>query len=69
MRGREEALMSQLDTLLPYVSVDRLFDSRNTDTLLKETGIAFPEYNTYAEKILGYCVRTNWGRNESKTSE
>ena len=35
MRGREEAMMGQLDTLLPYVSVDRLFDSRNTDALLE----------------------------------
>jgi len=62
MRGREDALMSQLDTLLPYVSVDRLFDSRNADTLLKESGIVFPRFADYAERILEYCVRTNWGK-------
>ncbi len=63
MRGREEALMSQLDTLLPYVSVDRLFDSRNADALMKESRIAFPRFAEYADRIFEYCVRTNWGKN------
>jgi thioester reductase-like protein len=62
MRGREDALMSQLDTLLPYVSVDRLFDSRNADALLKESEIVFPRFSDYADRILEYCIRTNWGK-------
>ncbi|MEW6509591.1 MAG: SDR family oxidoreductase [Bacteroidota bacterium] len=61
-RGREEALLSQLDTLLPYTSINRLFDSRNTDALLEGSGIEFPRFNTYAERIFSYCVRTNWGK-------
>jgi long-chain acyl-CoA synthetase len=60
--GREEALLGQLDTLLPYVSIDRLFDSRNTDLLLEGSGIVFPLFNTYAEKIFAYCLKTNWGK-------
>jgi thioester reductase-like protein len=63
MRGREDALMAQLDTLLPYVSVNRLFDSRNTDTLLAGSGIAFPRFTDYADRIFEYCVKTNWGKN------
>jgi thioester reductase-like protein len=62
-RGREEALMAQLDTLLPYVTVDRLFDSVTTDSLLEGSGIAFPRYAEYADRILGYCLRTKWGKN------
>jgi thioester reductase-like protein len=62
MRGREEALMGQLDTLLPYVSVDRLFDSRNTDALLHGSDIRFPLFVDYAERIFEYCVRTRWGK-------
>lgn len=62
MRGREEALMGQLDTLLPYVSVDRLFDSRNTDALLEGSGIIFPLFRDYAERIFAFCVKTNWGK-------
>jgi thioester reductase-like protein len=61
-RGREEALLGQLDTLLPYVSVDRLFDARNTDALLAGSGIAFPLFRDYAGQILRYCVDTQWGK-------
>ena len=63
MRGREEALMAQLDTLLPYVSINRLFDSTNTDSLLGGSGIDFPLFASYADRIFGYCVKTNWGKN------
>jgi thioester reductase-like protein len=62
LRGREEALMAQLDTLLPYVSIDRLFDSTNADALLECTGIEFPRFTDYADKIFAYCLKTNWGR-------
>ena len=62
MTGREEALMGQLDTLLPYVSVDRLFDSRHADELLKESGIVFPNFVEYSDRIFAYCVKTRWGK-------
>jgi thioester reductase-like protein len=62
-RGREEALMSQLDTLLPYISIDRLFDSANTDEALRGSGIEFPSFDGYADRIFRYCVETNWGKN------
>lgn len=62
MRGREDALMSQLDTLLPYVTVNRLFVSTNTDALLEGSGIEFPRFRDYSDKIFEYCVKTNWGK-------
>ncbi len=62
MRGREEAMMSQLDTLLPYVSIDRLFDSRNADTLLAKSNITFPRFADYADRIFEYCIKTQWGK-------
>ena len=62
MRGREEALMGQLDTLLPYVSINRLFDSRNADSLLRGSGIEFPLFKDYADTIFEYCLKTKWGK-------
>ncbi len=62
MRGREEALMSQLDTLLPYVTVNRLFDSTNADKLLEGSRIKFPLFKNYSDTIFEYCVKTNWGK-------
>lgn len=64
MRGMAEVLMGQIDTLLPYVSIDRLFDSSNTDAALQGSGIVFPRFAEYAERILDYCVRSNWGKAE-----
>jgi thioester reductase-like protein len=61
-RGRSEAIFAQLDTLLPYVSVNRLFDSRTTEALLEGSGIEFPRFNTYAENIFSYCLATRWGK-------
>jgi thioester reductase-like protein len=62
MRGREDALMSQLDTLLPYVTVNRLFDSTNADMLLEGSGIVFPLFKDYSDRIFEYCLKTNWGK-------
>ena len=62
--GREAAFLNQLDTLLPYISVDRLFDSATTDALLEGSGIAFPDFRDYAENIFGYCITTRWGKRE-----
>jgi thioester reductase-like protein len=63
-RGRSgaSALLEQLEALVPYVTVNRLFDGRTTDQLLEGSGILFPRFNEYAERILEYCVKTNWGK-------
>jgi thioester reductase-like protein len=56
------ALLKQLETLVPYVTVNRLFDTTTTERLLKGSGITFPLFSEYAERMLGYCVATNWGK-------
>jgi thioester reductase-like protein len=62
MRGRERAIMAQLGSLLPYIGIDRIFDSANTERLLEGSGLAFPLFGDYAEMILNYCLRSNWGK-------
>jgi len=62
MRGRERTLMLQLGTLLPYIDIDRIFDSTNTDRFLEGSGLAFPVFSDYGGKILEYCLRSNWGK-------
>jgi nucleoside-diphosphate-sugar epimerase len=61
-RGRERALMTQLDSLLPYTGIDRLFDSRNTDRMLEGSDIRFPMFRTYADHIFAYCLEARWGK-------
>ena len=61
--SRAETLLTQLDTLMPYVTVNRLFDSRTTDGILEGSGIGFPPFESYADRIFNYCLETNWGKN------
>ncbi len=56
------ALLAQLESLLPYVTVNRLFDSTTTEALLRRWGIVFPRFDDYAERILRFCLDTNWGK-------
>lgn len=56
------ALVGQLQALLPYVTVNRLFDASTTEDLLKGSGLAFPRFEEYGERILKYCVATAWGK-------
>ncbi len=60
--GKTATLMRQLETLLPYVTVNRLFDSRTADALLEGSGILFPFFREYADRVFDYCIRTHWGR-------
>lgn len=59
---RATALLAQLEALLPYITVNRLFDGSTTEILLEGSGIVFPRFEEYAERILRYCVETGWGK-------
>jgi thioester reductase-like protein len=59
---RAGTLITQLDTLMPYLTVNRLFDSRTTDGLLEGSEIQFPNFTRYADRVFGYCLATNWGK-------
>ncbi|HUI64223.1 MAG TPA: SDR family oxidoreductase, partial [Bacteroidota bacterium] len=41
---RMKAVFAQLDALFPYVTVNRLFDSRNADEFLRHSGVALPPF-------------------------
>ena len=58
------ALLAQLDSLLPYITVNRLFDTTTTETLLEGSGLVFPRFEEYADRILEYCVKTGWGKRQ-----
>jgi thioester reductase-like protein len=69
-RSGASTLLEQLEALVPYVTVNRLFDGTTTEGLLEGSGIVFPRFDEYAERILEYCVKTNWGkRRAAETSK
>jgi long-chain acyl-CoA synthetase len=62
LAGMEALVMTQMERLFDYITLDRLFDTTNSDTALEGSGIQFPLYETYADNILGYCLSSNWGK-------
>jgi hypothetical protein len=62
LTGRKAALYAKMGLLFGYAAVSRLFDTTNTDTALKLSGLQFPKYESYADNILHYCLLTDWGK-------
>ena len=46
----------------PYLSIERVFDTTNTARVLRHTGIAPSHPSEYFERLIDYCLSSNWGR-------
>ncbi|MBI4418365.1 MAG: SDR family oxidoreductase [Ignavibacteriales bacterium] len=63
--GAAEKLISMFES---YLCHHRLFDNSNTNEILKETAIRAPRFEEYYRTILGYFVRSFWGREMKKAA-
>jgi len=65
MRNRVPASFSDwlgaLLTFLPHLSLRQQFENSNSESLLAGR-IQFPSLESYFERVVEYCVSTNWGR-------
>jgi long-chain acyl-CoA synthetase len=62
MKSVGERLQKMVSLYEPYLSLSRLFDTTNTTRALCHTGIAPPHPCEYFERLLDYCLASNWGR-------
>jgi hypothetical protein len=46
----------------PYLSISRTFDTANTTAVLRQTGIEASHPSEYFERLMDYCLSSNWGR-------
>jgi len=46
----------------PYLRMRLVFDTRNADALLARHNLRPPHVSDYLERILRYCVESDWGR-------
>ncbi len=46
----------------PYLAVKRVFDNRDAMQILTRANIRPPVLTTYLETILGYCLKSDWGK-------
>jgi hypothetical protein len=62
MSAAGEKLQKMVDLYEPYLTVSRVFDTTNTTRALCHTGISLPHPREYFERLLEYCLASNWGR-------
>jgi long-chain acyl-CoA synthetase len=57
-----------MDLYEPYLCVERVFDNTNTRAALADTGVGPPDFKMYYQKLLEYCIETDWGRPINKAA-
>jgi long-chain acyl-CoA synthetase len=62
MPAAGERLQKMVDLYEPYLTVSRVFDTTNIARALCHTGISLSHPREYFERLLEYCLATNWGR-------
>ncbi len=59
-------IVKAMEAYAPYLSVERSFDNAGTQAALRGTAITSLPFQAYYEKILGYCLETDWGKTVRK---
>ena len=55
-------MLRVLDQFLPHLALYQSFENSRTGADLERAGIRMPAIETFYEKIIDYCVLTNWGK-------
>jgi long-chain acyl-CoA synthetase len=54
--------LEQAESYLPYFCQNPIFDTTETEQLLRETNIRVPELYAYLGNLLDYCLDQSWGK-------
>ncbi len=60
--SNQRRVWQAMETYEPYLCVNRKFDNDNARFALRGTSIAAPDFKTYYQSLLGYCLRADWGK-------
>jgi nucleoside-diphosphate-sugar epimerase len=60
-------LLRVLSYFLPHLGLFQAFENSNTSQGLAGSGLALPPIREYYSKVIGYCIETEWGRQELHT--
>jgi nucleoside-diphosphate-sugar epimerase len=55
-------LLKLLRNFLPQMGIHQSFDDRKLRQKLEGSGIHLPPFSSYFEKVITYCLDTDWGR-------
>ena len=62
LSAKQQRFIDQAKSYLPYFCQNPQFDNRLTEILLRDTGIAVPQLDTYLPNILNFCLAQPWGK-------
>ncbi len=60
--GIMKEMLRVLEQFLPHLALYQSFENTRTRADLEGAGIRMPAIESYYEKIVDYCIGTNWGR-------
>lgn len=67
INNRERRTIEALKEYMPYLEINKFFDTTNTSAILQGTDITPPHFEQYYKPLLQYCLLTNWGKQESNS--
>jgi nucleoside-diphosphate-sugar epimerase len=65
LRGDDKLLIKILGLLnkfLPQMGINQSFDNQRLETRLEGSGLIMPPFGSYFNKVMNYCLDTDWGR-------
>ncbi len=63
--GKLLQLLKPLSYFMPHLALPKIFDAANLHRDLDASGLRVPNVREYYPKVVEYCLRTQWGREEA----
>ncbi len=64
--GVIQEMLRVLEQFLPHLALYQSFENARTKADLERAGVYMPALESYYQKIIDYCVLTNWGKTPSR---
>ncbi len=55
-------ILGLLNRFLPQMGIDQTFDDKLLTARLAGSGLTIPPFGSYFDKVMSYCLDTDWGR-------
>jgi hypothetical protein len=65
LRGRRRQALDTGRVYVPYLNYQGSFDTQNARRDLAPFGLQVPDVSQYFERLLRYCVESDWGKKQS----
>ena len=60
--GQMRRFLGTVESYVPYLMGNPVFDNTRTREMLEPMGISVPSVSSYFDRLMRYCIETDWGR-------